>query len=204
MEIANQGKSVGILSAAPSSAGLNLGGSGNPDFLIAADTTNNKLESMAKIHGSTSSTGQGELTLSTQGTDSSGNIARGSIDLIADSLTFNGIDQSELIQVVREEFFEQRKYSDGRLITLIWFALNKRDVVNTSVGCSYKMIKYTIPYKWVQLNLCSAVNAKQVGYYGKFFVGMCENKLTGVACQVFLTENFSDIWFQGLVIGTWK
>ena len=204
MEIANQGKSVGILSAAPSSAGLNLGGSGNPDFLIAADTTNNKLESMAKIHGSTSSTGQGELTLSTQGTDSSGNIARGSIDLIADSLTFNGIDQSELIQVVREEFFEQRKYSDGRLITLIWFALNKRDGVNTSVGCSYKMIKYTIPYKWVQLNLCSAVNAKQVGYYGKFFVGMCENKLTGVACQVFLTENFSDIWFQGLVIGTWK
>lgn len=90
MEVANQGKSVGILSAAPSSAGLNLGGSGNPDFLIASDTTNNKLESMAQIHGSTSSTGQGELTLSTQGTDSSGNIARGSINLIADSLKLNG------------------------------------------------------------------------------------------------------------------
>lgn len=204
MEVANQGKSVGILSAAPKTAGLQLGGSGNPDFLIAADTTNNQLESMAQIHGSTSSTGQGELTLSTQGIDSNGNIARGSIGLIADSLTFNGIDQSELIQVVREEFFEQRKYSDGRLVTLIWFALNKRDGVNTSVGCSYKMIKYTIPYKWVQINLCSAVNAKQVGYYGKFFVGMCENKLTGVACQIFLTENFSDIWFQGVVIGTWK
>lgn len=90
MEVANQGKSVGILSAAPSSAGLNLGGSGNPDFLIAADTTNNQLESMAQIHGSTSSTDQGELTLSTQGTDSRGNVARGSINLVADSLKLNG------------------------------------------------------------------------------------------------------------------
>lgn len=90
MEVANQGKSVGILSAAPKTAGLQLGGSGNPDFLIAADTTNNKLESMAQIHGSTSKTGQGELTLSTQGTDSSGNVARGSINLIADSLSWNG------------------------------------------------------------------------------------------------------------------
>lgn len=91
MEVANQGKSVGILSAAPSSAGLNLGGSGNPDFLIAADTTNNQLESMAQIHGSTSSTGQGELTLSTQGLDSSGNVARGSINLVADEININGI-----------------------------------------------------------------------------------------------------------------
>ena len=90
MEVANKGKSVGILSAAPKSAGLQLGGSGNPDFLIAADTTNNKLESMAQIHGSTSSTGQGELTLSTQGTDSSGNVARGSINLVADDVTLNG------------------------------------------------------------------------------------------------------------------
>lgn len=90
MEVANQGKSVGILSAAPKSAGLNLGGSGNPDFLIAADTTNNQLESMVQIHGSTSKTGQGELTLSTQGTDSRGNVARGSINLIADSLKLNG------------------------------------------------------------------------------------------------------------------
>ena len=91
MEVANQGKSVGILSAAPSSAGLNLGGSGNPDFLIAADTTNNKLESMAKIHGSTSSNGQGILTLSTQGIDSSGNVARGGINLIADNIQLNGV-----------------------------------------------------------------------------------------------------------------
>lgn len=89
MEVANQGKSVGILSAAPKSAGLQLGGSGNPDFLIAADTANNKLESMVQIHGRTSKTGQGELTLSTQGTDSSGNVARGSFNLIADDVKIN-------------------------------------------------------------------------------------------------------------------
>lgn len=90
MEVANQGKSVGILSAAPKTAGLKLGGSGNPDFLIAADTTNNKLESMVQIHGSTSKTGQGELTISTQGTDSSGNVARGTFNLIADNVKLNG------------------------------------------------------------------------------------------------------------------
>lgn len=90
MEVANQGKSVGILSAAPSSAGLRLGGSGNPDFLIAADTTNNKLESMVQIHGSTSATGQGELTLSTQGTDSNGNVARGTFNFITDDIILNG------------------------------------------------------------------------------------------------------------------
>lgn len=90
MEVANQGKSVGILSAAPNSPGLQLGGSGNPDFLIAADTINNKLESMAQIHGSTSSTGQGELTLSTQGTDSSGNVARGTINIITNDIILNG------------------------------------------------------------------------------------------------------------------
>lgn len=91
MEVANQGKSVGILSAAPSSAGLNMGGSGNPEFLVAANTTNNRLESMAQIHGITSSTGQGELTLSTQGLNSSGNVARGSINLIADKININGV-----------------------------------------------------------------------------------------------------------------
>ena len=90
MEVANKGKSVGILSAAPSSAGLQLGGSGNPQFTLAADTTNNKLDSMAQIHGSTSTTGQGELTLSTQGLDSSGNVARGTINLVADTLKLNG------------------------------------------------------------------------------------------------------------------
>ena len=89
MEVANQGKSVGILSAAPSSAGLNLGGSGNPDFLIAADTTNNQLESMAQIHGATNDMSQGILTLSTQGLDSNGNVARGTINLVANDVNLN-------------------------------------------------------------------------------------------------------------------
>ena len=92
MEVANQGKSVGILSAAPKSAGLQLGGSGNPDFLIAADTTNNQLESMAQIHGSTSANGQGELTLSTEGLDSDGNVSGGKIAFNANRFLFNSYD----------------------------------------------------------------------------------------------------------------
>ena len=92
MEIANQGRSVGILSAAPSSDGLKLGGSGNPDFLIAADTVNNKLESMAQIHGSASSTGQGELTLSTEGLDFDGNVSGGKIAFNASRFLFNSYD----------------------------------------------------------------------------------------------------------------
>ena len=98
MEVANQGKSVGILSAAPKTAGLNLGGSGNPDFLIAADTTNNKLESMVQIHGNTSSTGQGELTLSTQGLNSSGMVDSGSINMIAKNISFNDTNFSTIMQ----------------------------------------------------------------------------------------------------------
>lgn len=90
MEVANQGKSVGILSAAPSSAGLNIGGSDNPEFLIASDTINNKLESMVQIHGESFPDKQGVLTLSTQGTDSSGSVQKGTINLIANDLQFNG------------------------------------------------------------------------------------------------------------------
>lgn len=89
MEVANQGKSVGILSAAPNSAGLRLGGSGNPDFLIAADTTNNKLESLVQIHGESFPNKQGVLTLSTQGTDSSGIVQKGTINLVANDVNLN-------------------------------------------------------------------------------------------------------------------
>lgn len=120
MEVANQGKSVGILSAAPKTAGLQLGGSGNPDFLIAADTTNNRLESMVQIHGSTSSTGQGELTLSTQGLNSSGNVARGNINLVANSLRFNSQPYLPKSWVVEESENKDpnvgwvwKKYGDG-------------------------------------------------------------------------------------------
>lgn len=120
MEVANQGKSVGILSAAPKTAGLQLGGSGNPDFLIAADTTNNQLESMAQIHGSTSANGQGELTLSTQGLDSSGNIVRGNINIVADSLRFNSQPYFPKSWVVEESENKDpnvdwvwKKYGDG-------------------------------------------------------------------------------------------
>lgn len=90
MEVANQGKSVGILSAAPKNSGLNAGGPGNPEFLITANTTNNRLDSFAQIHGQSFSNKPGILTLSTQGTDSGGVVQKGIINLIADDLQFNG------------------------------------------------------------------------------------------------------------------
>lgn len=90
MEVANQGKSVGILSAAPKNSGLNAGGPGNPEFLITANTTNNRLGSFAQIHGQSFSNKPGILTLSTQGTDSGGNVQKGTINLIANDLQFNG------------------------------------------------------------------------------------------------------------------
>lgn len=92
MEVANQGRSVGILSAAPKSDGLQLGGSGNPNFLIAADTINNKMESMAQIYGSTSSAGQGELTLSVDGSDYNGNASSGKMNFNAARFLFNSYD----------------------------------------------------------------------------------------------------------------
>lgn len=90
MEVANQGKSVGILSAAPKNSGLNAGGPGNPEFLITANTTSNRLDSFAQIHGQSFSNKPGILTLSTQGTDSGGNVQKGTINLIANDLQFNG------------------------------------------------------------------------------------------------------------------
>ena len=90
MEVTNQGKSVGILSAAPKNSGLNAGGPGNPEFLITANTTNNRLDSFAQIHGQSFSNKPGVLTLSTQGTDSGGNVQKGTINLIANDLQFNG------------------------------------------------------------------------------------------------------------------
>lgn len=90
MEVANQGKSVGILSAAPKSSGLNAGGPGNPEFLITANTTNNRMDSFAQIHGQSFSDKPGVLTISTQGTDSGGSVQKGTINLIANDLQFNG------------------------------------------------------------------------------------------------------------------
>lgn len=92
MEVGNQGKSVGILSAAPKNSGVNVGGPGNPEVLITANTANNRLESFAQIHAQTFSDKPGVLTLSTQGTDSGGNVQKGTINLIADHLQFNGND----------------------------------------------------------------------------------------------------------------
>lgn len=89
IEVSNKGRSIGIMSTAPQTAGVQIGSTGNPEFGLTASTSNGALESMVQIHGSTSATGQGELTLSTQGSDSEGNVARGSFNLIADDVRIN-------------------------------------------------------------------------------------------------------------------
>ena len=116
----------------------------------------------------------------------------------------NGIDQSELIQVVSETWFEQRKYSDGRLVTFIWFNVSARDGTNNATHCSYKTIHYIIPYKKVIMNISSEVNTRDIGHYGHVPVDMSNNSNTYTVCRVFVMEALTDLWFQGIVIGTWK
>ena len=95
IEVANKGQSIGIGSAAPTSAGVKIGSSGTPTFEHVAETINGNLNSMAQIYGSTSSTAQGELTLSTQGLNSSGAVDRGAINLIANQVKLNGTNVFE-------------------------------------------------------------------------------------------------------------
>lgn len=92
IEVSNKGQSIGIMSSAPILPGVKIGSSGTPSFEHFAETINGNLNSVVRIYGRTSSDDQGELTISTQGIDSSGNIAYGPINVIADSLKFNGND----------------------------------------------------------------------------------------------------------------
>lgn len=191
MEVANQGKSVGILSAAPSSAGLNMGGSGNPEFLVAADTTNNRLQSMAQIHGSTSSNSQGELTLSTQGLDSSGNVARGTINFIADNMKFNGHDLAIKSWLFYEHPTGEEKtylggvnswYRDKGLYKHIdgpnyskYFSLDK----NTG------LFSFLVPGVWV---IIVATTAKSSGT-GRVFAGLLDSNNKLISSSAAITNN---------------
>ena len=204
IEVANKGQSIGIGSAAPTSAGVKIGSSGTPTFTHMAETINGNLNSMAQIYGSTSSTAQGELTLSTQGLNSSGAVDRGTINLIANQVKLNGMNQRMLIKVVKSTYFEQHQYSDGLLVTYIWFAASQRDGTNSVQKISYKNITYTIPYTHVLCNISSQVNGGNVGYYGQVRADMCNNGLTHTTCRLETLEALTNMWFQGMVIGEWK
>ena len=204
IEVSNKGHSIGIMSSAPISPGVKIGSSGTPSFDHLAETINGDLNSVARIIGETSSDNQGTLTLSTQGLDSSGKTSKGVINLLANNLDFNGVSQRMLINIVKTEFFEQYQYSDGSMITYIWFAVNQRDGDDAISGCSYKKITYTIPYKRVICNLSSQVNSRNVNYYGLPDTDMCLNTNTSTTCRIATRENLNDMWFQGMVFGTWK
>ena len=204
MEVANKGKSVGILSAAPSSAGLQLGGSGNPQFTLAADTTNNKFDSMAQIHGSTSTTGQGELTLSTQGLDSSGNVARGTINLVADTLKLNGVETRILKSISKQTNQIQWMYSDGLMVTFLDYALSSRDGYNTNTHCSYKKFVYITPYKNIFNVQTSIVNTAEVGYYGNVPSDCAASYMDSVIVRAYVDLAVTNIYPQAIIFGTWK
>lgn len=191
MEVANQGKSVGILSAAPSSAGLNMGGSGNPEFLVAADTTNNRLQSIAQIHGSTSSTGQGELTLSTQGLDSSGNVARGTINFIANNIKFNGHDL-----VIKSWLFYERPTGTEATYTAnanIWY--KNRGLYNHIDGPDYSnyfsinkdtgLFSFLAPGVWA---IIVAATAKSSGT-GRVFAGLLNSNNNLISSSAAITNS---------------
>lgn len=95
IEVANQGKSVGILNVAPSSAGLQLGGLGNPFFRITAttDIPFNRYTPIVEILGETNES-QSNLYLSAYTIDGensqNGNEYFGNIYLNADDIYLNG------------------------------------------------------------------------------------------------------------------
>lgn len=204
IEVSNKGQSIGIMSSAPTSPGVKIGSSGTPSFEHFAETINGNLNSVARIYGETSSDNQGELTLSTEGFDSSGAISRGTINLLADNVKLNGVNQRMLINVVKKDFFEQHQYSDGLLITYIWFLVSQRDGVMSNTKCSYKKIVYAIPYTSIIANFSSEVNSKNTSYYFLAKTDMCSNTLTSVVCRIEVTESLDYMHFQGMVIGKWK
>lgn len=120
IEVSNKGHSIGIMSSAPISPGVKIGSSGTPSFEHLAETINGNLNSVARIYGETSSDGQGELILSTQGLDSLGALSGGTINFIADNLKFNSQSFLPKAWVVEESDNKDpnvgwvwKKYGDG-------------------------------------------------------------------------------------------
>lgn len=118
IEVSNKGQSIGIMSSAPMSPGVKIGSSGTPSFEHFAETINGNLNSVVRIYGRTSSDDQGELTISTQGIDSSGNIAYGPINVIADSLKFNGNDITRIPDTPMYDLSTHEEVNMGNIIYL--------------------------------------------------------------------------------------
>lgn len=90
IQLSNQGRSLGLLTTAPSKDAIAIGGQNVKEVLISCNTSSNQLESMAQIQATTSTLEQGIIVISTQGRDTSGNIARGEIAFLADEIVING------------------------------------------------------------------------------------------------------------------
>lgn len=90
IQLSNKGRSLGLLTTAPSKDMIAIGGQNVKDVLISCNTSSNQLKSMAQIRATTSTLEQGIVVISTQGLDTSGNIARGEIAFLADEFVING------------------------------------------------------------------------------------------------------------------
>lgn len=91
IEVANQGKSVGILNTAPSSAGLQLGNSNNPSFRVIAGVPNDQYTPMVEILGEATDLHSNlELSAYVAGNRGNNDEIRGIINLNADDIYLNG------------------------------------------------------------------------------------------------------------------
>lgn len=89
IDVSNKGRSIGIMSTAPSVPGVKIGSIGTGAFSISSMTHDGNFSSNASVSGETNNSGQGVLTLDTSGLNSSGDSSKGTINLIADSWKFN-------------------------------------------------------------------------------------------------------------------
>lgn len=90
IQLGKNGRAIGLMTTAPSEDVIAIGGENTKEFLISCNTSSNRLESKAQIQAATSDSGQGIIVISTQGIDSSGNLARGTIGFLADEISVNG------------------------------------------------------------------------------------------------------------------
>lgn len=117
IEVSNKGNSIGIMSSAPISPGVKIGSSSTPSFEHFAETINGDLNSVARIYGGTSSDNQGEITLSTEGTDSSGAISRGTLNLIANDINLNGVNLNKVNVFIGTKVL---RINSGSTATAVW------------------------------------------------------------------------------------
>lgn len=113
IDVSNKGRSIGIMSTAPSVPGVKIGSIGTGAFSISSTAHDKNFSSNASVSGETNNSNQGVLTLDTSGSNSSGESSKGTIKLIADNLTLNGCPLTSKAWVMYEAPSGTWTTSDG-------------------------------------------------------------------------------------------